>query len=549
MDDSAHRERTHFFGQARWVAALTMVSRVLGLVRDMVIVPLGGAVVADRFWTAFSVPNLFRRLFGEGALSAAFVPVFTGVGESEGWERGRRVLANVGGVLAVVLAGLVVVIELGLWIIWMIWGGDWSRQVLLQLTAVMLPYMFTVCLLALGSAALQCRGRFTYPAAAPIVLNVGLIAAGAWIAPALGGSDEGQFFVIALAVVATGVVQLVGVMWLLDRAGFSATVRLRPLLPETKRIGKLMLPMLIPLSVLQFSAFADRLIALIFSASAQHPSLPLLPGVVRCLYAANRLYQLPMGVLGISVATVVFPLFSRYAARNDIRSLRDTANRALRLGAFLGIPAGVALIILARPIVHVFFQRGQFAPADTRRAAFILQMYCLGMCAYFWNHVLLRAFFSLRETREPLILACLLAGVNLVLVLGGIFTPLKGGAIGLATACTSSINALLLILMLRGRLGALGLRRIAVSIARTAIAAACMGAVVGAILWYCPRIVEPLVQGKGGTAIVLLASVLGGTAAFLASAAALRCPELADAFTTRSKTRDNAHPERAEEDV
>ena len=149
MPENSHHEQARFFAAAKLMAALTMVSRVLGLVRDMVIVPIGSAVLADRFWTAFSVPNLFRRLFGEGALSAAFVPVFTEVAETEGWDKARLVLANVAGMLAAALAGLVVVIELSLWGAWELFGGDWTRLVLLQLTGLMLPFMFTVCLLSL----------------------------------------------------------------------------------------------------------------------------------------------------------------------------------------------------------------------------------------------------------------------------------------------------------------------------------------------------------------------------------------------------------------
>ena len=133
-----HHEREHFFGAAKVVAGMTMTSRIFGLVRDMVLVPLGGPKLADAFWTAFAIPHLFRRLFGEGALAAAFVPVFTGVAEKGGWDRARAVLANVSGILALVLAGLVVVGELGLWACGALWPGDWAHARLLQFTAIML---------------------------------------------------------------------------------------------------------------------------------------------------------------------------------------------------------------------------------------------------------------------------------------------------------------------------------------------------------------------------------------------------------------------------
>jgi len=524
MED-AHREREHFFGAAKVVASLTMLSRIFGLVRDMVIVPLGSAVLADRFWVAFSIPNLFRRLFGEGALSAAFVPVFTDVAEAEGWQRARVVLANVIGVLAAVLAGLVVLIELGLWAAWEVLGDNWTRAFMLQLAAVMLPFMFTVCLLALGSAALNCKGHFAYPAFAPIILNVVLIATAAWIAPALGRTETQQFFLIAMSLVAAGMLQLIGVVWLLKRAGLAAMPTLRPPQPQLKRIARLMAPMVVPLSVLQISAFADRVIALMFTGPAGHPYLPLRDGVVRCLYAANRLYQLPMGVLAISIATVTFPLLSRYAARRDVQGLRDTTNRALRLGAFLGIPAAVGLILLARPVIALIFERGQFFENDTKRAAFILQMYCLGMWAYFWNHVLLRAFFAQKDTRTPMILACVLAGANLALVVGGIFTPLAGGAIGLATALTQSANAIALIWVLRRRWGRIGFRRILISLLRIGLASAAMAGAIALVGLY----VAPAADRLGvqtGRAVIIAASIISGTVVFSLAAAAMRCPEL-----------------------
>ena len=314
-DRSVH-ERERFFGAAKVVAALTVTSRVLGLLRDMIIVPMGGNKIADAFWTAFSVPSLFRRLFGERALSAAFVPIFTGVAEKSGWDRARAVLANAAAVLAVVLASLVVVGEIGLWIGHTVWPGDFFRTRLLQFIAVMLPFMFTICLLALGSAALNCKGHFAYPAAAPILLNIGLIVTAWWIAPAFGEAADTQFFVIGIGIVVISVLQLLGVIWMLRWRGLGVRLRLRPMLSETREIATRMLPMLVPLSILQLSAFGDRLIALIFTAVPANP--PLEPGVVRCLYAATRLYQFPLGVLGISVATVIFPLLSRYAARDDV---------------------------------------------------------------------------------------------------------------------------------------------------------------------------------------------------------------------------------------
>ncbi len=512
-------EQDHFFGAARLVAALTMLSRVLGLVRDMALVPLGGRRVADAFWLGFSVPHLFRRLFGEGALSAAFIPVFTEAAEKSGWDRARAVLANTAGLLAILLAALVVLIEAGLLVFLLLAPGEWDRQLAVKLTMLMLPFMFTICLLALCSAALNSKGHFAYPAMAPILLNVGLIAAGWWLAPALARTEPGQFAVVGIALLACGVVQLLGAIWLLRRSGLALMWALRPVLPEISQIARRMAPTVVPLSLVQVSDLLARLIAKACTASPASPDLPLVDGVVRCHYAAGRLYQLPMGVLGISVATVVFPLLSRCVARDDKAGLREVLNRALRLCVFLGVPSGVGLILLAEGTVELIFERRGFGALDTARTTAMLQVYCLAMPAYFCVHVLLRAFFARKDTRTPMITAAVLAVLNVLLVLGGIFTPLKSAALGAATAVTSTLNAVVLGWMLHRQVGRLGWRSLLLSTGRVAAATIVMAAAVMGVRWW-------LGLAGAGLLVTVIAAVIAGAAAFLAAAVLLQCPEL-----------------------
>ncbi|HUS90297.1 MAG TPA: murein biosynthesis integral membrane protein MurJ [Phycisphaerae bacterium] len=512
-------EQERFFGAAKVVAVLTMISRVLGLLRDMVLVPLGSPLVADAFWLGFSVPHLFRRLFGEGALSAAFIPVFTEAAEKSGPARARMVLANTAGLLAVVLSGLVVLIELGLLAYLLAAPGPWDRQLTVRFTMAMLPFMLFICLLALCSAALNSHGHFAYPAAAPILLNVGLIAAGLWLAPAVARTDAGQFFIVSAAVVVCSIVQLVGAVWMLRRSGLAARWTLRPVLPEVRQIALRMAPTVVPLGMVQMCDFLGRLIAKTFTATAAQPDLPLAPGVVRCHYAAGRLYQLPMGVLGISLATVVFPLLSRCAARADRQGLRDVLNRALRLCMFLGIPTGVGLVLLAEPIVGVIFEKRDFSRFDTLRTARMLQMYCAAMPAYFCSHILLRTFFARKETRAPMVISAVMAAANVGIVFGGIFTPLRSAALGLATAVTATATAGVLAWVLHRRLGKLGWRRVLVGTLRVSAASAVMAGVVIATRW-------ALASAGAGRLIVVIGCVVAGGAAFLAAAWLLRCEEL-----------------------
>ncbi len=517
-------EQEHYFGAARTVAALTALSRVFGMMRDVVLVPLAGGKIGDAFWMAFGIPHLFRRLFGEGALTAAFVPVFTDADEKAGPERARAVLGNTAALLTAVLAVLLLLMELGLLGALLLWPMPWERQYTLQLIMIMLPFSLAVCVLALLSAALNSKGHFFYPALAPVLLNLGIIA-GAWIGPAIApGHGEKQFVIESVTIVAAAFVHVIPAVWLVYRAKMMGRLQLLPVLAEVKAIVRKMGPTFVPLSMMQVADLAVKVVAMAFTASAASPNLPLTDGVIKCHYAAGRLYQLPLGVLGVSLSTVVFPLLSRHAARGDRGGLRDTLSRALRLCLFLGIPAGAGLIVLARPIVEVIFQRNQFtggadAGSDVTRTAVMLQMYSIGMPAYFAVHILLRAFFAQKETRGPLIVSSILGALNVVLVLAGIFTPLRSGALGLATTVTFVINAALFGWMIQKRVGRLDWRAIGLSAARACAATAVMSAVAGGA-WHW-------LEGAALHRALRLAIAMGAaTAAFLAAAAVFRCGEL-----------------------
>ena len=553
MRGAADQERERFFGGVKVMAALTMVSRVLGLVREGVLAAMGATQSMGAFRVAFLIPNLFRRLFGEGALSAAFVPVFTEVGKVEGWDRARAVLANVLGLLALVLGALVVVAEAGV-AVWLLWVPP-HRLLLAHLTMIMLPFLFTVCLLAICSAALNCKGHFAYPAFAPVLLNLAMILAAYASVRLFGRQDWRGLFLLGGSVVAAGVVQLAGVVWMLRRFELAVVPRVRPIVEPVKRIVKLTLPMFVPMSVMQFSAAFDKTFAYFVAWTAESPALelfgwrvekPLTVAAVTWFDLANRLYQFPLGILAISLATAVFPLFSRYAAERNVPGLREVTNRSLRLSLFMAVPAGLALMLLARPAVVLLFRHGHFTDADVAGTSMMLRMYCLGMWAYFCNHILLRAFFSQKDTRTPLWVSCVLAGVNVVLVVTLVFTPLGAAAIGLATALTAAARTLIFTWCLRRRWGRIGFRRILASLGRTAVAAACMGGAVAAVMHVLAgpagRLAERWGAGWAAAGVVLLAAIPVGAAVYIAAAAACRCPELAEVWGTLRRRRGPAGP-------
>ncbi len=251
--------------------------------------------------------------------------------------------------------------------------------------------------------------------------------------------------------------------------------------------------MLLGLGFLQISELIATIISWNLTATAAAPDInifgwvlhrPLTEGVITRVNAARALYQFPMGVLAISLGVAVFPLLTRYAARNDIVNLRDSINRALRLALMEGIATGVGLYILAEPIVKVIYARRNFSPADAAQAAFVLQMYVLGMWSYCSYQILARSFYSLKDTTTPLKVSCALVGVNLLMLVTMVWIPWLGaGAFGLSTAITFAINAGVLIYLLRKRLGLFGGRKILASVVRSVIASAVMAAVVYLLQW------------------------------------------------------------------
>ncbi|MFA5252915.1 MAG: murein biosynthesis integral membrane protein MurJ [Phycisphaerae bacterium] len=483
---SEHKEREHFFNAAKVVAGITLISRIFGFFRDMGIVSLGATRYNDAFGLAFKIPNLFRRLFGEGALASAFVPVFTEVHEKDGIEKARLLLANAFAILAVFLAALLVIGEL-IFFLYSLVPGPKDREFLMLLVIIMYPYMFTVCLLALCSAALNARGRFVFSAFAPIIFNIFGITAAWWLAPLLKENLQHQLVLVAFSVVIAGVVQLAAVLWLLKRVGLFLRPRLKPVEPGIWPILKLITPMLIGLGFLQFSEFFQDIIAWNLTVTEESASLnlfgwiipcPLTAGVIVRVGAARAFYQFPMGVLAISLGVAVFPLLSRYASRGDIPNLRDSVNRAIRLSLMEGLATGVGLFMLAEPIMMIYARR-RFTVDDAMQAAFVLKMYVLGMWAYCSYQILARAFYACKDTKTPLKVSCVLAVVNLILLLSFIWLPGVGpGAFGLSTSITFAINVMVLIYILRKRLGLIGGRKIAASLVRAVIACAAMAGAV-----------------------------------------------------------------------
>lgn len=500
MSTDAHAP-SRFLGSARLIAVCTFVSRITGLARDITMNHIfGQGWVQDAFNFGFLIPNLFRRLFGEGALSAVFIPVFTDVLEHRDRESAWLLLGRVTALMSLVLVVLLVLIEavaLGLGF----FAGDGAmRQLQGGLTAVMAPFMVGVCLVALFSSILNCLNHFAVPALLPIVLNTMNIAGAIWIGPLFGEALERQAYGVGLAVVASSVVQFAIILPVLRSHGvhfrfheawrrLSAGAR-QWYDADMQRILRTFVPVLLGQGVLLFNVFFDAWICTKLTRGPDEgPTFPLLgytiaypleTGALSAITNAQRLYQFPLGVLAISLATAAFPTFSQFAVRADLHGLTSAVAQSLRLAIFVGLPSGFALVILGRPIIALLFEHGRFGPDETARAARVLLWYGLGMAAYCCQHILLRGFYSLKDTLTPMKVSCWLVALNAALNVGLLWT-LREEAFGISTAITSWLHVGISTWLLRRRLGGMmGARAIALSALRTGActAAACAVAYV-----------------------------------------------------------------------
>ncbi len=459
-----------FVGHALLVGLLTLVSRMLGLVRDAVLAAcFGMSAITDAFWIGFVVPNLFRRLFGEGALTAAFIPVYTR--ELHRDPVAARRLASL--CVASLLIGLGVVTVLGEALLGaLIAHGGWSADsaLALRLTAIMLPYMPMVCAVALLGGVLQVHRRFGPAAAAPIILNVTMIAAS--IAAAAWVGDEAQLRDaigwVAVSVIAAGVLQLA---WLLVTAwGVSpATSSVREALPALRAVLWAMVPMALGLAVFQINTLLDSLIAWTLSPKQGGPAelelfgeqiaYPIQSGAVTGLQFAQRLYQFPLGVFGIAIATAIFPALTRTAASRstDLEvtgqvqsdAFASILRQGLRLTVFVGLPASVGLILVRIPLARVIFERRQFTLDDSLRVATILAGYASAVWAYSMTHVLTRAFYAVDDTRSPLRASLVMMLANFVLNLVLVWS-LGAAALAWSTAACA-VGQVVILMRMVGR--------------------------------------------------------------------------------------------------
>jgi len=470
----------------RQIALLTAFSRVLGLVRDMAFSYfLGASGVMDGWVIGFKIPNLTRRLFGEGAASASFIPVYSEELQKDR-DRADRLACTVVTVVFLILAGVVLVGEIGVWAYYSFFCTHESTKLMLALTGIMLPYMILICVVALLGGILNSHLHFAAPAAAPIVLNVFIIGSLCFTGWVLVMAPTRQVFVAATAVITAGLVQIAIQLPPLHKRGVSIRPAWDVRSEEFKKILLLMGPMVLGMTVTQINTLADDIIAKCLSGSSDKGEFftwlgsqiryPLWDGAVSKLYYSQRLYQFPLGVLGISLATAIFPVMSAEAAKKDFDALLRTISRGLRASVFIAIPATVGLILVARPLVSAVFGHGQFAKseANTEWTACTLSFYALGLCGYFCQQIATRAFYSMQDSKMPALTALAAVFANIALNLTLVWFMATAG-LALSTAICSYLQVVILIFVLRARFGSSLLAGLTATVAKTMIATAFMG--------------------------------------------------------------------------
>jgi putative peptidoglycan lipid II flippase len=428
------------------VAFFTFLSRILGLVRDMVVAfSFGAAAHADAFFVAFRIPNLLRRLVAEGALTAAFIPVYVEYLENHDPEDAQQVVNITWTLLTMVLTLLTVLgILLSPWIIYLFAPGFAETpakfDLAVTLNRILFPYIFFVSLVALCMGVLNARGHFAVPAASPILLNIfmisGALVLSRWFDPPILG--------LAAGVLLGGLSQLLLQIPALRAKGVRIRLRFSLRHPAVRKIARLFLPAAFGAAVYQLNIFVSSLLA------------SFLPeGSISYLWYASRLLEFPLGVFGVALATAAFPSMSQQASRNDLKGFHSILDQSLGLVTFVCLPAMVGLIVLRAPIIEVLFQRGAFDPLTTARTADALFYYCLGLWPIAAGRILVSAFYSLQDTRTPVKISFVAFIGNAVLsvVLMG---PMLHCGLALANSISALINMVLLVVFFRMRAGAGG---------------------------------------------------------------------------------------------
>lgn len=497
------------------VSLMTMLSRVLGLVRDILLARfIGAGGDADVFYIAFKVPNFLRRLFAEGAFAQAFVPVLSEFRANGDHARVKDFVDKVAGCLGLSLIGVCTLAVIGAPALAAIFGAGFlfdaqheKFALTTDLIRITFPYLALISLAGLAGAILNSYDRFAVPAITPVILNLSLIIAAAWVSPHL----ERPVFALAWGVLIAGALQLLFQLPFLARIGLLPKPKVDWNDSAVKKVLTLMAPAIFGVSISQINLMLDTVLASF-----------LVDGSISWLYYSDRLIELPLGIFGVGIATVVLPALSRQFS-DDLKIFSNTLDWALRMILLIAVPAAVALIILAKPILVTLFQYQAMTAFDMEMASFSLCAYALGLSGFMLIKVLATAYFSRQDMKTPVRIGitCMVAnmGLNFLFVLPLMwFWNIGHVGLALATAASSSLNAVLLYRGLRKAEVYIPSREWLIFATRLVLSVSCMGFVIlilkasfpdfASLAWYerCLRLSVLVLVGGSVYLLALLAS-------------------------------------------
>jgi putative peptidoglycan lipid II flippase len=483
------------------VGSVTLLSRVLGFVRDVVVANLFGAsAAADAFFVAFKIPNFLRRLFAEGAFSQAFVPVLAEYKSAREPGAVRDLVNHVSGVFAGVLAAFTAIGILAAPLFILVFAPGFLEQqnqfdLATHMLRITFPYLLLISLAAFVAGILNSYGQFGVPAFTPVLLNLSMISAALYLSPHM----VEPITALAWGVLLGGILQFALQLPFLWRLDLLPRPRWAPSHPGVRQIVTLMGPTLFAVSVSQINLLIDTLIASF-----------LVHGSISWLYYSDRLVEFPLGVFGIALATVILPSLSERHASGDAQAFSATLDWALRLVLIVATPAAVALAVLAAPMIATLFQYGEFSGLDVIKSSYSLMAYAAGLIGFTVIKVAAPAFFARQDTKTPVKIGVLAMLTNIVLNVVLVF-PLAHAGLALATSLAALLNGALLVR---------GLRRAGVHLLqpgwpqlsiRVLLACAAMGLV---LFWFSPPIDSWIAWSAGQRAFNLLGLIVAGAGTY-----------------------------------
>nr|WP_211201767.1 murein biosynthesis integral membrane protein MurJ [Rhodobacter sp. NTK016B] len=493
------------------VGGWTLASRILGFVRDAWIAAvLGTGPAAQAFIVAFSLPNMFRRFFAEGAFNTAFVPMF-----SKKYEAGdgaahfaREAMSG----LATLVLGLTLLAQVFMpWLVLLMASGfaeDERFGLAVDYGRIAFPYVLFISLAALASGVLNATGRFAAAAAAPVLLNI-IFVTTLWLVPIMGW-DPG--LAITWAVPVAGIAQLALVWEAARRAGITLIPRLPRLSPEMKRLAIIAAPAMLAGGVVQINLLVGRQVSSYFGDA------------VAWLYNADRLYQLPLGVVAIAIGVVLLPDLSRRLKNGDAGGARHSYSRATEFALALTIPSAVALVVAAVPLTSALFERGRFGPEDTAATALAVAVYGIGLPAFVLQKVLQPLFFAREDTRRPFNYAVVSMIVNAALAIG--LAPVIGYIA--AAVATSAAGWVMVWQLWRGSRGMGEAAQFDTRLRARAPRIFAAAAIMGAAVWGVIQLLDPMLQTPGWRYLAVLAMVLAGIVVYFGAGALIGAFRLSD---------------------